>query len=70
MTERNWIDATAKQPDDFASVICWARIHKADGFSAHEGFREGGKWFTLRPKRGNSTFYEVTHWMPMPEGPK
>jgi hypothetical protein len=68
MTERNWIDAKTKQPDDFESVIVWARIHKADGLTPHEGFLERGQWFTIRG--GKATFYEVTHWMPMPEGPK
>lgn len=61
-----WREAS-QLPAEFESVICWARDQKANAYSSHEGFWSQGKWWIVR--RGKACFYDVTHWMPMPDGP-
>ena len=68
-----WIDVNERLPDNFASVLCYCKNNSTGGKCATIGSCDKGCWF-LQSGVGRQSYphhyYEVTHWMPLPEPPK
>lgn len=66
-----WISVDDQLPNDMESVICWGKLGRQDerpmpneGFYSHDGL-----WNSVRSLPLNAELHDVTHWMPMPDGP-
>lgn len=66
---------------DYHEVDLWLRIcaspmsmGMADSFRVVEAYKVDGKWFHRDPTRNfqeaELNSYYITHWMPIPKGPK
>ena len=68
-----WIDVKDRLPEKFTSVLCHCKSTCREGECATIGSFDNGFWF-LQDGVGRQSFphhyWEVTHWMPLPEPPK
>ncbi len=68
-----WISVEDRLPDNFASVLCHCKNSSTGGECATIGSCDKGFWFLQERVGGQSYphhYYEVTHWMPLPEPPQ
>lgn len=64
----NWISVNDRRPAKLESVIAWGRLDGDEEHGSHEAFidADSGEFDSVR----HFTFIaDVTHWMPMPDGP-
>lgn len=66
-----WISVKDKLPDKGDQVLCYGEepnnIHD-DGLPFKTGIYDGKNW--ISDHFCESSYIEVTHWMPLPEPPK
>ena len=62
-----WIDVKTALPDDAQTVLTASRRGANQRGAVWIGYCENGRWFNVD---GFSARPEVTHWAPLPEGPR
>ena len=64
-----WIPCSERMPEDFKSVLCYAKSIARSPDTMFVGSQKHGCWF-LQSSIGTESFptqYEVIAWMPLPE---
>lgn len=63
-----WISVKDRLPEDEKQVLVYDRIHKTCTIGNYKKTEENDYWVAYQGE--SSIWYNITHWMPLPEPPK